>query len=354
MADTKKKKAAPAASRSAANAAPKPKAEPKPRAEPKQPAKPAAEKKPAARKAAAPRPAAGKKPAAAPKAPVAKRAPAATTAPAGKKAPAEKKPRAPRKAAPKPAAAKQAVADGTPGAEGYFVARVRGEDAAREAPHPLTETVGDAPSDPEAQPVEEGLGELPWGYGDDTFMALPRNPRTLFLFWDFSSETSARAFDGLDGARAELRVLARAGSGWEEVRRVDFALESRGYYVHDLEPGRVYRAEIHAVGRGGDRLVGNPTNDMMLPPLGPSPVIDDRFIRIPWDMPLGRLLGPGHAGGPFSDEARSLLARLSDWSRFGVGGGSQGGIGAAMSTRGPGMGSGSGSGMAGSGAGRGP
>jgi hypothetical protein len=70
---------------------------------------------------------------------------------------------------------------------------------------------------------------------------------------------------------------------------------------------------------------------MMLPPLGPSPIIDDRFIRIPWDLPLGRLLGPGHAGGPFSEEARALLARLSDWSRFAVrgaaGGGSAGGIG---------------------------
>ncbi|MFO0584048.1 MAG: DUF4912 domain-containing protein [Anaeromyxobacter sp.] len=332
MADTKKKKAAPAASTSAAKPAPK---APSKKAAPRKAAKPAAAKKPAARKAAAPRAASGK---------------------AAKQPPAGKQPRAPRKAATKaPARAKRsAEGDGAPGAEGYFVARVRGEDAVREAPHPLTETVGDAPVGAEAPPMDEGLGDLPWGYGDDTFMALPRDPRTLFLFWDFSGDTTSRAFDGLEGARAELRVLARAGAGWEEVRRIDFALESRGYYVHDLEPGRVYRAEIHAVGRGGDRLLGNPTNDMMLPPLGPSPVIDDRFIRIPWDMPLGRLLGPGHAGGPFSDEARSLLARLSDWSRFGGGGGSQGGIGAAMNTRGLGMGSGSGSGMAGSGAGRGP
>jgi hypothetical protein len=93
----------------------------------------------------------------------------------------------------------------------------------------------------------------------------------------------------------------------------------------------VYRAEVHAVGRSGrDRLVGQSSNEMMLPPIGPSSVIDDRFIRIPWEMPLGRLLGPGHAGGPFSAEARALLARLRDWSRFSPrGGGSQsaGGMG---------------------------
>ena len=116
------------------------------------------------------------------------------------------------------------------------------------------------------------------------------------------------------------------------MRVAEFALESRGYYVHDLEPGRVYRAEIHVVDRAGrDRLLAAPSNECALPPVGPSPVQDDRFIRIPWDLPLGRLLGPGHAGGPFSDEARALLARLSDWSRFRgpTWGGSAGGMGGA-------------------------
>jgi len=225
----------------------------------------------------------------------------------------------------------------TPDPEGYFVARVRGEDAVREAPHPLTETTSDAPE--ALRPVEEAppgegyreeLGELPWGYGDDAFVALPRDPRTLFLYWDFSGGTTAAAFAGLEHPRVQLCVFVRAGQGWDRIRTIDFALEARGYYVHDLEPGRVYRSEVHAVDRQGrERLLGRSSNEMMLPPSGPSPVIDDRFIRIPWEMPLGRLLGPGHAGAPFSDEARALLARLSDWSRFSAraGGGSAGGMG---------------------------
>ncbi|WP_242346176.1 DUF4912 domain-containing protein [Anaeromyxobacter terrae] len=238
------------------------------------------------------------------------------------------------------------VGNGKPGGpapdpEGYFVARVRGEEAVREAPHPMTETTSDAPEafraveegegalEAEAgAPFEENLGELPWGYGDDAFVALPRDPRTLFLYWDFSQETARAAFAGLDHPRAELRVFARNGGGWSPVRSVDFALEANGYYVHDLDPGRVYRAEIHAVDRRGeDRQIGRGSNEMMLPPLGPSPVIDDRFIRIPWEVPLGRLLGPGHAGGPFSEEARALLARLSDWSRFAARSGAVGSAG---------------------------
>jgi hypothetical protein len=234
--------------------------------------------------------------------------------------------------------------EGAPDPEGYFVARVRGEEAVRDAPHPMTETTADAPVAfrvDEGRDGEEGreenLGELPWSYGDDAFVALPRDPRTLFLYWDFSGATTSAAFRALEQPRAQLWVFARAGGGWERVRTIDFALEARGYYVHELDPGRVYRAEVHAIDRHGHgRLLGRTSNEMMLPPIGPSAIIDDRFIRIPWDMPLGRLLGPGHAGGPFSDEARALLARLSDWSRFSAraGGGSAGGMGGRPSSPG--------------------
>jgi uncharacterized protein len=226
-----------------------------------------------------------------------------------------------------------------PDPEGYFVARVRGEDAVREAPHPMTEAGDDrwTAFEEGVGPTlyDEQLGDLPWGYGDDAFVALPRDPKTVFLYWDYARETVARAFEGLDHPRAQLWVFTRVGAGWDRLRMIEFALESRGFYVHDLEPGRSYRAEIHVVDRSGrERLLGAPSNEVALPPVGPSPIVDDRFIRIPWELPLGRLLGPGHAGGPFSEEARALLARLSDWSRFSspTWGGSAGGMGGRPSS----------------------
>src|SRR6266498_396037 len=228
-----------------------------------------------------------------------------------------------------------------PDPEGYFVARVRGEDAVRDAPHPMTETSGDSWADAEettgAPIYDEQLGDLPWGYGDDAFVALPRDPRTVFLYWDYSHQTLARGFDGLDHPRTQLWIFARAGAGWDRVRVTEFALESRGFYVHDLEPGRVYRAEIHLVDHAGrEKLLASPSNEVALPPVGPSPFVDDRFIRIPWDLPLGRLLGPGHPGSAFSEEARAMLARLSDWSRFSgpTWGGSAGGMGGRPSSPG--------------------
>ena len=221
-----------------------------------------------------------------------------------------------------------------PDPEGYFVARVRGEDAVREAPHPMAESAYDRWSAYEegvgAAVYDEQLGDIPLAYGDDAFVALPRDPRTVFLYWDHARETVARGFEGLEHPRVQLWVFARAGAGWDRIRVLDFALEARSYYVHDLEPGRSYRAEIHVVDRAGrERLLGASSNEVGLPPVGPSPIVDDRFIRIPWDLPLGRLLGPGHAGGPFPEDARAMLARLSDWSRFSgpTWGGSAGGMG---------------------------
>jgi hypothetical protein len=178
------------------------------------------------------------------------------------------------------------------------------------------------------EPRDEGLGDLPWAYADDALVALPRDPRTLYLYWDHAPETIRRSFEGLEGGRAEIWLFAAlSGGGWERVRVVGVALESRGWYLHELDPGRVYRAEIHLVDRSQDRLLPRPSNAVMLPPLGPSPLVDDRFARIAWAEHLSRWLAEWRAGGPFAEDLRAQLARLSDRSRYGGGtwGGSAGG-----------------------------
>ncbi|HEY6104597.1 MAG TPA: DUF4912 domain-containing protein [Anaeromyxobacteraceae bacterium] len=251
------------------------------------------------------------------------------------RAPAARRPTAPAK---QPAEAGGGATAAGVDPEGYFVARVRGEEAARTAPHPMTEAAVEAqrPSgvreigEPEPAVPDEGLGELPWGYGDDALVALPRDPRTLFLYWDFAPGTVAGALAGMEGGRTQLWVFGRAGEGLERVRTLEFALEARSFYVHDLEPGRAYLAEVHAVdGRGQERRLGSPSNEVTLPAAGVSALVDDRFARIPWDLPLSRWLKEIRRGGPFSEELRALLARLSDWSRFAgrTWGGSAGGMG---------------------------
>ncbi len=271
------------------------------------------------------------------------RPPARKRAAAARDAGAQGRPEGGRRRATAPALDERRGVDqeGATDPEGFFVARVRGEDAVREAPHPLGEAASDTGARvpegvPENPAYDERLGDLPWGYADDAVVALPRDPRSLFLYWDHADETVRRGFEGLDHPRAQLWLFARGDAGWERIRAVEVALESRGYYVHDLEPGRTYRAELHAFDRAGrERRVGPSSNEIALPPVGPSPVIDDRFIRIPWEQPLGGLLGPGHPRPGFPEDARAALARLSDWRRTGMAyGGSPGAGGLAGGGRG--------------------
>jgi len=337
---TKASTSKPAAPKTAAPKTAAPKTAAPKTAAPKTAAPKTAAPKTAAPKTAAPRTAAPKTAApktAAPKTAAPKTAAPKTAAPkTAAPKPAAPKTAAVRKAAAKKAAAKPAAkakkpAKGPAGTdpEGFFVARVRGEEGVRAAPRSLLEQA--EPDDEPGAPAlyDEELGELPWSYGDDTLMALPRDPRTLFVYWDHGAASLEAGFRGLDHPRVQIWVFAEQ-DGWQHVRTLECALESRGYYVHDLEPGRRYRAEIHVVDRRGqERLLGHSSNATGLPPLGASGLVDDRFVLIPWDLPLGALLGPGTPGGPFSEGLRALLARLSDWSRLqgGAGGGGTGGTG---------------------------
>jgi uncharacterized protein len=155
--------------------------------------------------------------------------------------------------------------------------------------------------------------------------ARPRDPQTLFVYWDHGAETLRRGWEGLDGGKAELWIQARRADGsWERVRVLDFALESRGWYVHDLEPGREYRAEIHLVDPSRDRLLPGGSGPARLPPRGASPIVDDRFSRMDWGEPLSRFLREEKAGGPFPEALRDELAQRGDWSRFPAGAGGAG------------------------------
>jgi hypothetical protein len=282
----------------------------------------AAARKAAPAKAAAKRAAPAKAPAkkAAPVKAAVKKAAAKKAAPvkAGVKKAAAKKAAPVKGAGRKPATAPPLAGrhDG-PDPEGFFVARVRGEEAVRDAPHQLQEPGGWEEEPPVSAAEDEGLGELPWTYGNDLLVALPRDPHTLFVYWDHSRATLDAAFANLPGAKVQLWVFARS-DGWDRVRVIEVALEARGWYIHDLDPGRLYRAELHVIGSGGqDRPLPGPSVSTALPPHGASPQIDDRYATLPWEVPLPKLMGPGLPGGPFSEEARAVLATLSGWSRFG-------------------------------------
>ena len=142
--------------------------------------------------------------------------------------------------------------------------------------------------------VNEGLGELPWAYGDARLVSMVRDPTTLFIYWDFSRQQVDQAFSGLGNARALLKLFTARGGGSELVRDTEVHLDARGWYVRDLPPGTELRAELWAVGEKGARML-RAARPVKLPAQTPSDQLETFYLRLPLDHSLRDGI---HAGRP--------------------------------------------------------
>lgn len=192
-----------------------------------------------------------------------------------------------------------------PVVEGFFVARMAGEGEAWR--HHLTESQGRG----QFEADEEGLGDLPASYEDDSTVLLARDPHTLFVFWSFRHETVRVAAEALVSPRAFLRVF----EGDTLVREEELQLDSKSFYVHGLPPGRTYRVEAHLVGRDGRSIrLGDPSNPVMLPAVGDSDQTQLRFLRVPPGVPLDQVEELIRSGAVKVSEATGELEVIS-WER---------------------------------------
>ena len=183
--------------------------------------------------------------------------------------------RASANATPAPASEPPHAAE--PLVEGFFVTKMAGTGEARRH-HLLEEQAPRLPPADVSPERDERLGMLPLDYQDDAMVLLARDPHTLFVLWDFSDVSRKRALDGLPSPRAVLKVFDGEGLS----REVDFALESRSFYLLGMTPGRTYRVEAHFVGADGrSRRIGHSSNRATLPPTGPSTDTSIRFLRMP-------------------------------------------------------------------------
>src|SRR2546421_1530168 len=147
---------------------------------------------------------------------------------------------------------------------------------------------------PEHGHVNEGLGELPWAYGDARLVGLVRDPTTLFVYWDFSPQQIEQAFMGLGPARSVLKLWnARNGSG-ELVRETEVHLDARGWYVRDLPAGIELRPELWAVGERGQRLM-RAARPIRLPPAIPSDQLEAFYLRLALDQSIPSCISSGRA-----------------------------------------------------------
>jgi ABC-type phosphate transport system substrate-binding protein len=138
--------------------------------------------------------------------------------------------------------------------------------------------------------VDEGLPDLPEGYGDSRIVLMPRDPQWAYAYWDIPNEHKSE-LRNQGGQNLVLRLY--------DVTDVDLAHQSphslqqfacdemaRDWYLPIPVSDRDYIAEIGYVSGDGRWLMLARSQSVRIPPAYPSAWDNDQFATIDWDEEL--------------------------------------------------------------------
>jgi hypothetical protein len=123
--------------------------------------------------------------------------------------------------------------------------------------------------------------ELPAGYGDDRIVALVRDPRNIYAYWELSGGAFERA-------KAERGEAALAGALWalrvvrvNDGRFFDIPVNpAAGNWYVRVEPGFRYQIKVGLVLSSGAFLELAASAEVMTPPEGLSDRIDEEWMLV--------------------------------------------------------------------------
>ncbi|NEP18066.1 MAG: DUF4912 domain-containing protein [Leptolyngbya sp. SIO4C1] len=138
--------------------------------------------------------------------------------------------------------------------------------------------------------VDEGLGDLPSGYGESRVVLMPRDPQWAYTYWDVPNEHKEE-LRRQGGMRLALRFY--------DVTDIDLNYQSphslqqyecdemaREWYLPVPVSDRDYVAEIGYVCADGRWLVLARSASVHIPPVYPSDWVEDHFVTLSWDEDL--------------------------------------------------------------------
>jgi hypothetical protein len=150
---------------------------------------------------------------------------------------------------------------------------------------------GPAPSSPDVlATVDEGLPDLPGGYGESRIVLMPRDPQWAYAYWDIPH-----------GHKEELRRQggARLALRFYDVTDIDLGYQSphslqqyecdemaREWYLPIPVSDRDYVVEIGYLCNDGRWLVLARSTPVHVPPVYPSDWIEDHFMTVDWQEDL--------------------------------------------------------------------
>ncbi|WP_026072435.1 DUF4912 domain-containing protein [Nodosilinea nodulosa] len=172
--------------------------------------------------------------------------------------------------------------------------------AAVPTPVPAMVGVSAAPSPRASEPiplpiealstVDEGLADLPNGYGESRIMLMPRDPQWAYAYWDIP-HTHKDELRRQGGSRLALRFydvtdidfMAQAPHSLQQYECDEMARE---WYLPIPVSDRDYVAEIGYLCNDGRWLVLARSLPVHIPPVYPSDWVEDHFLTVDWQADL--------------------------------------------------------------------
>jgi uncharacterized protein len=138
--------------------------------------------------------------------------------------------------------------------------------------------------------VDEGLPDLPQGYGDSRIVLMPRDPQWAYTYWDISF-AAKQELRQQGGQQLALRIydvtdvssLFQAPHSIQEYPCDELAQE---WYLPIPVSDRDYVIDIGYRCADGRWLTLARSAPVRIPPIYPSDWIEDHFLTVPWEEEL--------------------------------------------------------------------
>ena len=146
------------------------------------------------------------------------------------------------------------------------------------------------PSSEELSSVDDGLSELPAGYGESRIVLLPRDPQWGYAYWDIPNEAKEE-MRRQGGQQIALRLYDVTDINLEfqsphSIQEYPCDELAREWYMPVPVSDRDYVVDIGYRTADGGWLVLARSEAVRVPPIYPSDWVEDQFITVSWDEEL--------------------------------------------------------------------
>ncbi|MBE9113507.1 DUF4912 domain-containing protein [Nodosilinea sp. LEGE 07298] len=138
--------------------------------------------------------------------------------------------------------------------------------------------------------VDEGLADLPSGYGESRIVLMPRDPQWAYAYWDIP-HTHKDELRRQGGSRLALRFYDVTDINFysqtpHSLQQYECDEMAREWYLPIPVSDRDYVAEIGYLCNDGRWLVLARSLPVHIPPVYPSDWVEDQFLTVDWQADL--------------------------------------------------------------------